>query len=184
MLAKLESRLGKDWQLHQYPNEFCIQKTTGPSRLCFSTSESYVDLLTTFSTVMSGPFYVLYLLLTSRMGNDPGRYQSPELSREELQIFFERFGSFFEQDGRHHVWIHSIQDRNILVYDNHNVVYAYGPLAAFADILARQNFREVESIHYPVPHGHRYNAPFDEDEDAIMKCFAWKKSPLRDDDDP
>lgn len=184
MPEKFQSLVGSDWQMHQYPKVFCVQKTTGPSRICFSTPSGYVDILLALSSALPGPFHVLYVLLVSRRGNESGRYQSPELSRAELQDFLERFENFFEQDGRHHIWIHSIQDNSTLVYDNHNVVYAYGPTSTFTDILIRQGFQEAEEIRYPAPHSHKYNLEFDDDESEVLKQFDWKRSQLREQDDP
>ncbi len=74
------------------------------------------------------PFCILYVLTIPRSEERPGRYESAPVSREEARQFLSRFREFFENDARHHIWIKSIDGPDLLVYDKHNVIYAYGPL--------------------------------------------------------
>ena len=89
---------------------------------------------------MPEPFFVLYVLVVSRKEeNETARYQSGEVSRAEVQAFLERFEDYLENDGRHHIWIHSPESSATLVYDNHDVIYCYGPLEILITIFAKQS---------------------------------------------
>jgi hypothetical protein len=169
----------------EYSSLWAKEKTTGPDRLIITTSSSYIDLLLELSEVMQGPFGVLYVLLTSRTENNRGRYQSPDpASEEELKSFLSRFRTFLECDARHHLWIGASDNSSLLVYDNHNVVYAYGPLPAFEKALTARGLQETDEIRFPAPHTHRYNQEFDSDEQAVIDYWAWKQYPLEDQDEP
>lgn len=93
---------------------------------------------------------------------------------------FARFGAFLEQDGRHHVWLASPE--NMLVYDRHQCIYAYGDLDAYERVLRARGFRPGQA-ELPVPHTHHYHAQFDDAEDEVMAYWAWRHSPLRDGDE-
>lgn len=50
-----------------------------------------------------------------------------------MEGFLREFRAYFESDGRHHIWVSSLQASALqasatLVYDQHDVIYAYGPL--------------------------------------------------------
>jgi hypothetical protein len=122
------------------------------------------------------------VLVVPRSGGGAGRYQSPNpVTRDELRAFVERFGPFLEGDGRHHFWVASSDGEGTLVYDRHNVIYAYGDLTAYARALERLDCREG-TVQIPVPHTHHYRAEHDIDQDALLRYWAWRHSPLQDQD--
>lgn len=128
-------------------------------------------------------FGLLYVLLVSRTGREVGRYQSPDpLTSEELRSFLTEFGSFLEEDGRHAFWIGSVAGEGTLVYDQHNVIIAYGPIRGYRNVLERRGFVE-ENVSYPSPHVHRYHADLDATEERLLTTFDWLHTPLRDGDD-
>jgi len=133
---------------------------------------------------MNGPYGLLYVLHTPRSGAaEAGRYQSPEpIRRDQLVLFLQQFGSLLEGDGRHHFWVSAVDSSSLLVYDNHNVVYAYGPLEAFEAILRRNSLREAPEVAFPEPHVHRYNAEFDGLVADLMSYWPWKRFPLQESD--
>ena len=132
---------------------------------------------------MEGPFGILYVLLVSRLGNESGRYQSPEyMTYEELELFLYEHQEFFEQDGRHHLWVASMAGEGQFIYDKHNFIFAYGPLSEYIKKLKGLGFQEGE-ISTPFPHVHHYHHQFDDEEEAVMKHWGWVHSPLQDDDD-
>ncbi len=133
---------------------------------------------------MNDPYGLLYVLHTPRGGAaEAGRYQSPEpINRDQLTSFLHRFGSLLEGDGRHHFWISAVDGSSLLVYDNHDVLYAYGPLADFEAILHDNGLKEVQEVLFPVPHLHRYNAEFDGLVDDLMHYWPWKRFPLLESD--
>lgn len=99
-----------------------------------------------------------------------------------MESFLLDFKEFFESDGRHHVWVMSVPESSTLVYDQHNVIYAYGPLQEFTEIL-RENGLQNGAVRFPVPHSHNYNPENDDAEERLVQRWAWVESPLLDDDD-
>jgi len=183
---KLQTILDKEWVRHAYPNEFSFETMpSGGQKICITTSAGYVDLIMSLAATLPEPFFILYVLIVSRKAeNQAARYQSKEISRAELQAFFERFEGFFENDGRHHIWIHSPEGSSTLVYDNHDVIYAYGTLEAFSTVLQNNGLKLVEARQPLGPHGHCYNEKFDACENDLLKFWQWKQSPLQPQDDP
>jgi hypothetical protein len=184
--AKLQTIHGSEWIRHVYPNEFCFETTsTQTQRICATTTAGYIDLLLALTAALPEPFFVLYVLALSRKGeNEAARYQSGEVSHAAIQPFFEHFEDYLENDGRHHIWIHSPESSATLVYDNHDVIYCYGPLDTFSTILQNNGLKAVDEIQRIGPHSHCYNQEFDNCEGELLKFFKWTKSPLQSQDDP
>jgi len=67
----------------------------------------------------------------------------------------------------------------MLVYDRHNVIYAYGPVERFIATLELEGLTESKEVRFPNPHAHNYHAEFDSHETAILKNEQWTLSPLR-----
>lgn len=179
---------GDDGGEAPYPwaDRWSTQRTTGPGRLVVAPARGrHVDTLLELAGCLREPFGILWVLLVSRCdGHRPARYQSPvPTSRAETEAFVTRFRAFFEGDGRHHLWLTSLPDRETIVYDNHDLIYAYGPLDAYRATLGRAGFTEGP-IRIPAPHQHRYNVDFDAAEREVMHHWAWRLSDLQPYDDP
>lgn len=174
----------KEPQRYEYPNVWSQEKTSGPNRLVIAPSDDHISLMIELSGVMTEPFGLLYVLTVPRGQGRAGRYQCPEpVVRQDSIEFLSRFQQFFEGDGRHHVWLKSVSSSDQLVYDKHNVIYAYGQLPAFEKILSQRGMEKVDKVHFPFPHIHNYNSEFDEDERDLLRCWEWKQFPLQDSDD-
>jgi hypothetical protein len=168
-----------------YGDVWIRERTTGPDRLMIAPSRSQIRLMTKMLRTMEPPYWILYVLLVSREDATPGRYQSPyTLESEETEKFLLRFSEFFEKDGRHHLWIGAEDRSSLLVYDNHNIIYAYGELPKFVAVLKSHGMLQSDIVRIPCPHSHNYNSEFDEQQREILKVWDWKYSPLRDGDDP
>jgi len=168
----------------EYDHTWAIEQTSGPARLIIAPRCGQIELMRALLDKMAEPFQVLYVFLVPRTERMPGRYQGPhELRRTELDAFLNRFETFFEGDGRHDLWIRSATDSSLLVYDQHNVIYAYGPLESFKGSLASLGLREVPAIRFPDPHVHNYRAEFEADPDALLDYWEWKVTPLTEHDD-
>jgi hypothetical protein len=172
---------GKDFEPFKYGNIYWIEETPSYRRLCIG-SDDPLEVIFNLAETLSGPFYILYVLHTPRSGNEAARYQSPKLSLETARGFFHEFGEFFQKDARHDVWLHSQGDDSTIVYDRHDLIYAYGLLDNFIKILRDSGFREKE-VKIPVPHCHNYYPEYDRYENSVVKDFAWAKSPLREEDE-
>jgi hypothetical protein len=164
----------------RYTDVWSVQKTTGPVRLLVAPAARHIEVLLSLAEVWREDYYLLYVLLVPRTGTrPPGRYQSPgPLSFEDVAAFCRRFAPFLEGDGRHHLWIGSTVDAGLLIYDQHDWIYAYGDVPAYVDVLRRRGFTEGR-VQLPVPHSHNYHAAFDADEDELTACWDWIHSPLQ-----
>jgi hypothetical protein len=168
---------GKNEQCYGYPNVWAREATTGPDRLAIAPDSGYVNLLEGLAECLEEPYLLLYVLVVPRCGGEPGRYQSGSFSLSQLQQFLSDYSDFLEKDARHNLWIRS--DEGTLVYDRHNVIYAYGPLERFVAILDSAGLTESNEVRYPSPHAHHYHAEFDPDETRILDSEDWTISPLR-----
>ena len=164
---------------HRYPNVWARQSFDWGERLIIAPSGGHVGLMLSLASLLSEPLGVLWVLVLSRRSeHEPGRYQSPILDRTQLLEFLGTFGSFIENDARHHLWIVSIEAGERLIYDNHNVIYAYGRLDEFEAVLAEAGLTRVEDVRFPDPHAHHYHAEYDAEEVRIMDWWDWARSPL------
>lgn len=178
------SSLFEDVEPYRYPNLWQIEQTTGPQRIVLAPATDQIDLLVELTRQLPEPFGVLYVLTVPRKGeHEPGRYQSEQpCSRSELEAFLDRFRDYFEQDGRHNLWVFSLPSRAQIIYDNHNVLYGYGPLESFASVAQSRGMTNGE-VRFPSPHAHHYHAEFDADERAILGYWEWKYFPLQESDE-
>jgi hypothetical protein len=169
---------------HGYDNLFEVRKTTGPAQLVIAPATNHVGLMIELSRVLPEPFCILYVLTVPRSDALRGRYQSPRrLSRSGVESFLTEYQDFFERDGRHHIWLLARPQFHSIVYDNHNVLYAYGPIDEFREILSTRGYREGK-VRFPVPHRHCYNSEFDKDEDRVLAHWSWSRVPLQEQDEP
>lgn len=128
---------------------------------------------------MPEPFFLLYVLVVSRTDDEVGRYQSEPLDRHALQSFLKDREAFLENDARHNLWIRSAADGSMLVYDRHNVTYAYGDSERWRTKLDREGLTEVSQVRFPDPHSHHYHSEFDQEERRTLQERPWMLSPLR-----
>jgi hypothetical protein len=161
----------------QYSNRFKNEKTTGPDRLCIGVDQGQISLLWKLAFSVSAPYYVLYVLHTSRCQSQLGRYQSPALDFQALNRFMADFSEFLTNDARHDLWIHSPEAEATLVWDRHDLIYAYGPLERFRALL-KESLQEGEVNGPPDPHAHMYHAEYDDSERKLLRYFDWSLSPL------
>lgn len=172
---------GGDSLPHDYGNLFFEEPCGGSTRLVIGPTAHHIDLLIDLATQFEdGPWYVLYVLLVPRLGQrSPGRYQSPPFeTHAELAAFLSSFKPYCEGDGRHHVWVGSASNGGLLVYDHHDVIFAYGPIGRFKELLSNRGFREA-SFWFPAPHSHGYLAENDSEEERIMAELPWQHFPLQ-----
>ena len=165
---------------HDYGNVFFRQPVSGGERLVIGPSSEHVEVMLELAqTWPAREFFVLYVLLISHSGAGPGRYESPLIeSFGDLQEFFRTYAEFLESDGRHHIWIGSPANEGLLVYDQHNVLFAYGNLSDYERKLASRRFTEGE-FWFPCPHSHSYPPTNTWREEELLQHFPWQHSPLQ-----
>lgn len=169
---------------HSYPHVWARDDlSNGSSRLNVAPSGGHVDLLLKLSDCLPEPFRILYVLVVPRGEAEPGRYQSEELTREEVHDFLKSFEGFLESDGRAHLWVASVDPPSppvgTLVYNRHNLIYAYGPLLQYELVLAELGLNLRESVDIPNPHSHHYNIEMDPEATRILDHWEWMWSPLQ-----
>jgi hypothetical protein len=168
-----------------YGNLWTAEETTGGgSRLLIAPEQRHIELVTALLKMMNGPFWVLYVLVVPRGRGEPGRYQCPEPQTAiKVAEFLNEFADFLETDGRHNLWIASESGSEMVIYDRHNVIYAYGATPSWKLLLAAKGFHEVADVRFPSPHSHHYHPSFDPEEDRLLAYYDWSRTPLKDSDD-
>jgi len=171
---------GPEDRPHVYPNVWTDEKTSdGGSRLLIAPSTDHVGLLIQLLQPMPEPFWLLYVLIVNRGESELGRYQSPApQTRDGAERFLEDFRTFLEKDGRHNLWIASASSSEMLIYDRHNVIYAYGSLSKWQLVLSEMRFSEVPLIRIPSPHSHHYHQSMDGEERRMVGHWDWNRTPL------
>jgi hypothetical protein len=182
-MHKLSQLVGGEQVAHSHAPLYSRETLHDDSaRLIAGVPGGDVSIFTALLALLQPPYILLYVLHTPRGEGQPGRYQSPELESAELEQFLKRFSSFLGGDARHDLWGRSQADEATVVWDRHNLIYAYGPLDRFAAALRGLGFREgVPEI--PDPHAHHYRAEFDRVAADLLATFHWTHSPLRSEDE-
>lgn len=169
--------------IHDYGKIYEIEETRNSERLKIGASKNQIGLLINLLDSLKPPYFILYVLVISRKGNDLGRYQSPLLeTKQEVVDFLLDFKEYLETDARHHVWIGTMNNNGSLIFDQHNVIYGYGPLKAFKHTLEKLDFKEEEFL-FPAPHCHHYHDTNDGFESEILKYWDWDLFTLEDNDE-
>ncbi len=88
------------------------------------------------------------------------------------------FQDFFEQDGRHHLWVMSWSEEGQFIFDRHNMIYAYGDLDRYESHLNSVGFARGR-VAIPVLHAHYYHPEFNTAENELMAYWSWMKFPLQ-----
>jgi len=178
-LAKLNGPDLESSNEFTFPNVWEREDQAEFSRITIGAREKEIPLILELCRNMDGPFCVLYVLVGSRLGRATGRYQNHEpLSFDELELFLYTFQEFFEQDGRHHLWVMSLSGEGQFIFDNHNILYGYGDIDEYQKYLSTLGFVSG-NISIPSTHTHNYHPEFDMSEDELFDYWQWLHSPLQ-----
>ena len=182
-MAKLQHLKDGEWLDHSHPPIFeQLELDDGTFRLTATAPGGDVTVMGSLAECLTPPFLLLYVLHTPRGESAPGRYQSPEISAEELHSFLGDFAPLLGGDARHDLWIHSPADDATLIWDRHNLVHAYGPLRDFTTKLRALGFTLGEP-QIPVPHAHFYRAELDHLSRALLDRWTWRRTDLQPEDE-
>lgn len=163
---------------NEYGEIFEIETTDSYRRIKVAADNNQVDLMLKLCSNLTPPYFVLYVLVISRIKNEPGRYQSKQIeSLNEVEIFLNEFKDYIQTDGRHHIWIGTVDNSGLLIYDQHNVIFCYGQFEQQLITLRKESFKELP-FSFPVPHAHSYNLENDKFEEQILKYWDWEKHQL------
>lgn len=167
----------------RYGNHFVVESGNGWSRLRIGPDRDHIRLIDRLSEKWSTPeYYLLYVSLVSHTGKKPGRYQSPILPKDDLDVFLYSNKDFLEKYGGQHLWVGNPKGSDLLIYDQHNIIFAYGDIAGYREVLAAENFREG-TFSIPCPHSHSFDSSLTQFEDDLFSYFDWGYSELQDGDD-
>jgi hypothetical protein len=175
-------RAGEDvaWS---YEPSYARQVVGGVERLVIAPGAAPVALLRELLPFLPEPIWVLYVLVTPRSDAPAGRYQSATpRTREDVLAMLDRFENYLASDGRHNLWL-AAPPAGQLVFDRHDVIYAYGPIAEIVARLKEKEFAETDMIRVPVPHSHHFHEELDCEEHAMLAHWEWLHSELQETDD-
>lgn len=162
----------------RYPDLFQLQDISGVNRLIVGPSGDHVDLLLNLSDLLEEPFKVLYVLVDpiGTKEDDTGRFElDGEMTRAEVHAFFNRFRDFFQWDARHHVWLTA--KNGTIIYDQHNILYLYGPIADYEQILLASGLTPGD-VEFPYPHMHAFHQEMNPMLELLLKDYNWRWFPL------
>lgn len=180
-MNKFEILDNGDWIGYNHHQVFSLEQTTGPERLQIGIPYESINPILALLKLLPEPLLLLYVLHTPR-GAEPGRYQSPDLGHIQVEVFLNDFNEFLEQDSRHDLWIYSPGAKATLVWDRHNILYAYGPLQLFTSALENAEYT-TGFTNIPYPHRHFYHPNFDQQQYALLNAIDWYKTELRPEDE-
>ena len=182
-MYKLGHLEGGHWVEHVYPAVYQWPDSEPVlQRLVAGVPSGNPDVFGRLVESLAPPFYLLYVLHTSRGEGLPGRYQSPELSTAELSGFLAQFSPYLSGDARFDLWVHSPTEAATVVWDRHNQIFAYGPLTRYEFVLQNLGFSRGR-VEVPAPHEHKYHPEFDSQAALVLRAFEWSHTPLREEDE-
>ena len=159
---------------YRHPEVFAREQTTGPERLRIGGGAHPAALLVSLARVLRQPLFLLVELRVAVASEAPSRYESEALSHPEVAVFLEDFDGFFTHDGRASVWIGSTDGDGLLVLDEHDLIYAYGLLGVFEDVLLARGF-EPGLAEIPFPHQHDYPPAWADEERRLVESVSWRR---------
>jgi hypothetical protein len=176
-LYRLGHQTDQGWCEHSHPAVYELPLDNASQRIVATVPGSNPEVVLQLAQCLEEPLCLLYILHTPRGAGEAGRYQSPALSAAEVREFFAEFAPLLTGDGRFDLWISSPGQKATLAWDRHNLLYAYGPLDAFAQRLDAMGF----SVGVPTlpPHSHHYRVELDDLASRLLAHFTWTHSPLR-----
>jgi len=173
-MHKLSCRNGSGWSEHSFSPVF-VQLVTGSGKPFVLAGVPGGDAIVfeRLAFLLEPPYVLLYVLHSPRGEAEPGRYESPALSREELGSFLARFGGYFSGDGRFDIWVFAPREEATIAWDHHNRLFAYGPIERFASELRALGFQSGKPV-VPDPHEHHFRKEFDAQASELLAAFEWE----------
>lgn len=182
-MNKIETLQGSEWLAPQ--NRPCYtheRLDDGAERLFGCIPSGAPSVFSKVVQSLTPPYSLLYVLHTPRGEAEAGRYQSEELSPQQLAEIVARHEPFLAADARFDLWAHSTADNATVVWDRHNQLYCYGNLVKPANVLKELGFVE-ETPPAIGPHKHFYRAEMDTFASSFLASSSWSYSPLRPEDE-
>ncbi len=161
------------WVPVTLPNTYCREIERGVDRVAIAPASGHMQVLLSLVQPLEGPFRFVYCLLMGSAEWTPGYYSLPtDLSASELDGLLREFEEFFEQDGRHTLWVASPREKATLIYDEHNLIYGYGPLDRWMQILD-QSALTPGPVSVPFPHTHHRHDGLESELHRLLASREW-----------
>jgi hypothetical protein len=151
-----------EWKEYSYALTYTISGNQDKCRIIAGVSDEKIEVFERLATCLQPPYFLLYVLHTPRVEGKEGRYQSPAISVKDFSLFMAHFGNYLKSDGRFDIWIHSPSDNATVVWDRHNLIFAYGPIKQYEHELHSLGYTEG-TCEVPGPHQHHYRQECDKD---------------------
>ena len=181
-MHKLGKLKGDAWVEHSFAPLMRREMTgSGGSRVAAGVPSGEDGVFSKLLLATQAPYHLLYVLHTPRGEGAAGRYQSPALDAPELKHFLLRYRNLLKFDSRFDLWGHSAEDQATVVWDRHNILYAYGPLDLFEAELRSLGYSSGH-VHVSFPHEHHYRSELDPLARSLLAHFDWTVSPLKPED--
>jgi hypothetical protein len=158
---------------YRHPKVWIREPADERERLRIGGGIGTIELLKALAAPLREP---LFLLVVMRVPHEveAGRWESIALTHPELERFTDRYGELFEDDARAQLWVGEIDGVGMLVLDEHDLIYAYGPLHRFEQVLRERGYAHGDP-RVPDPHEHHYNRQFDTLERDLRRLWAWNR---------
>jgi hypothetical protein len=158
---------------YRHPAVWIREPAEERERLRIGSGIGTLDLLQWLAAELGEPLLLVVVMRVPRVV-DAGRWESVPLTHAELSRFLRRYGTLFEDDARAQLWVGELDGAGMVVLDEHDLLYAYGPLDRFERVLREQGY-EPGDPRVPVPHEHRSHKGFDELESDLRRLWAWQR---------
>lgn len=165
-----------------WPDAYRREPTTGPDRLVIAPSTAPLDVMCELAEAIGPEYFALYVHQIGLDDLPTGRFESPALELGDVRELISEFGELLENDARHQFWIGATSNDGLLVYDEHGLIYAYGPLADFTESLQSRGLRPGE-FRIPVPHAHHYHQKYTDDVRRLIAYWNWRHLELQPEDE-
>jgi len=178
-MTKISRLEDGEWMACTVPAVYAMPTEQSPvQRIVAGASTKDRRVFRALVRILESPMFLLYVLHTPRGEGDAGRYQSPALSRADVESFLARFEDYLCTDARFDLWVHSPAKDATVVWDRHDVIHAYGPLAHFEREMLALGF-EPGALPQGQEHAHHYRAECDDDACAVLAAFDWTRTELK-----
>ena len=149
------------------------EETDGPERLLIGVGYGTIELFNALAAPLQEPLFLLVVMRSPRV-EEPGRWESNAVNHAELRHFTDTYGELFADDARAQLWVGEIDGVGMLVLDEHDLLYAYGPLHTFEQVLREQGYVPGD-LEVPDPHEHHYNRQLDKLERDLRRRWTWNR---------
>lgn len=158
---------------YRHERVYAREDAGGTDRVRAGGADGPVALVVDLATTLVEPLFVLGVVRVGRTGAS-ARHESEALTRAEAAAFCAEHAELFENDGRAELWVGETAGPGLLVLDEHDLVYGYGPVEAMEAALCRRGWVPGDPV-APEPHEHRYHPELDAAEDRLRAWPRWRR---------